>query len=49
MVRGGSGPREANLGFVEAITRPDIDDYQAFRSGESSDQYPDWRQPALEG
>lgn len=27
--------------FVEAITRPDIDDYKAVRSGESSDQHPD--------
>ena len=26
--------------FVEAITRPDIDDYKAVRSGESSDQHP---------
>jgi len=29
--------------FVEAITRPDIDDYKAVRSGESSDQHPDRR------
>ena len=29
--------------FVEAITRPDIDDYKATRSGESSDQHPDRR------
>jgi len=29
--------------FVEAITRPDIDDYKAIRSGESSDQHPDRR------
>ena len=29
--------------FVEAITRPDIDDYKAVRSGESSDQHQDRR------
>jgi len=29
--------------FVESITRPDIDDYKAVRSGESSDQHPDRR------
>ena len=29
--------------FVEAITRPDIDDYKAVRSGESSEQHPDRR------
>ena len=29
--------------FVEAITRPDIDDYKAVRSGESSDQHPNRR------
>jgi len=29
--------------FVEAITRPDIDDYKTVRSGESSDQHPDRR------
>ncbi len=29
--------------FVEVITRPDIDDYKAVRSGESSDQHPDRR------
>jgi integrase/recombinase XerD len=29
--------------FVEAITRPDIDDYKAVRSSESSEQHPDRR------
>ncbi len=29
--------------FVEAITRPDIDDYKAVRSGESSEQHKDRR------
>ncbi len=29
--------------LVEVIARPDVDDYEAIRSGESSDQHPDRR------